>query len=58
MALFKIRSKTLHTTAVRLTRRYLATSSEPPLNIGQITAAFQPPDTTAVVVVVVVEVGA
>ncbi len=42
MTLFKIRSKTLHTTEVRLNERLLATSSGPPfLNIGHITAAFQ-----------------
>ncbi len=49
MDLFKIQSKTLHTTEVRLTRQKLAkTSGSPNVNIGQITAAFHSPVTTAV----------
>ncbi len=49
MGLFKIRSKTLHATEVRFTGQLLAKSSGSPFfNIGQITAAFQSPGTTAV----------
>ncbi len=49
MALFIIRSKALNTTEVKLTGRLLATSSESPfLNIGQISATFKSPGTTAV----------
>ncbi len=49
MDLFNIQSKTLHTTEVRLTRQKMAkTSGSPNVNIGQITAAFHSPGTTAV----------